>query len=83
MYCLRRIGHRKMGIRYGENNITNLSELFNFPEKSKFINALREYIDTGNQPRELNPLLQNVKTIPISTSECERVFSTMNNIMTD
>jgi hypothetical protein len=47
-----------------------------------FINAFRQFIDTGNEPKELNPLLQIVKTIPISTCECEKSISSMNNIMT-
>jgi hypothetical protein len=72
-----------VGIRYGEDSISNLCNFFSFPEKRTFINAFRQFIDTGNEPRELNPLLQAVKTIPISTCECERAFSSMNNIMTD
>lgn len=72
-----------VGIRYGEDSISNLCDIFNFLEKRKFITAFRQFVDTGNEPAELNPLLQTVKTIPISTSECERAFSSMNNIMTD
>jgi hypothetical protein len=71
-----------VGIRYGEDSISNLCNLFSFPEKRTFVNAFRQFIDTENEPKELNPLLQTVKTIPISTCECERAFSSMNNIMT-
>ena len=72
-----------VSIRYGEDSISNLCNLLRFPEKRKFIHAFRRFIDTGNEPTELNPLLETVKTVPISTSECERAFSSMNNIMTD
>ena len=51
--------------------------------RPQFFRSLATNLDTGKAPRELNPLLQAVKTIPISTSECERTFSTMNIIMTD
>ena len=54
-----------VSIRYGEDSISNLSNLFRFQEKRKFINAFRQFIDTGNEPTKLNPLLQTVKTIPI------------------
>lgn len=37
-------------------------------------------MDTNTKPQEINPLLQIVDSLPLSTSECERVFSAMNDI---
>ncbi|CAH1370565.1 unnamed protein product [Tenebrio molitor] len=34
----------------------------------------------GDIPEDFKPLLKAVATIPISTSECERNFSSMNEI---
>jgi hypothetical protein len=36
----------------------------------------------GDIPEDFKPLLKAVATIPISTSECERNFSSMNEIVT-
>lgn len=73
----------EINIRYGEESVSNLCELFRLPEKRRYMTAFQEYVDTGIPPRDLNPLLQAVNSIPVSTAECERAFSTMNIIMTD
>lgn len=41
------------------------------------------YIETREIPIELMPLIKIVKTIPISTVECEKVFSAINEIHTE
>lgn len=54
-------------------------------ERRSSVQGFREYKELrGSQtPEALKPLLKAVHTIAVSTSECERAFSCMNNILTD
>jgi hypothetical protein len=65
-------------ITRGDNNISNLCEIFHLTEQRTFINAFREFIDTNVRPDELKLLIQILDSIPVSTSEYERSFSVMN-----
>jgi hypothetical protein len=68
-------------ITRGDNSSSNLCEIFHLSEKRKFINAFREFIDTNVRPDELKLLIQIINSIPVSTSECERSFSAMNEVV--
>ncbi|KAL4126430.1 hypothetical protein QTP88_010652 [Uroleucon formosanum] len=52
--------------------------------KTSTIQSFREYKNTRVIPSisPLNPLLVAIKTIAISSSECERTFGAMNNTVT-
>ena len=69
---------------YGRNEIRSLSEKFqlNF---LKAITAFQDYLDNGGKclPKDLKPLLNCAKVTACSSSECERVFSSMNLILSD
>uniref|UniRef100_H3A963 Uncharacterized protein n=1 Tax=Latimeria chalumnae TaxID=7897 RepID=H3A963_LATCH len=71
-----------MDIQYGDNKIRSLCRKFNISEVDS-IRGFRIYKDCGSNevPSDLKPLLAAVKTIPVSTAECERGFSIMNTIM--
>uniref|UniRef100_A0A3P8S0K5 HAT C-terminal dimerisation domain-containing protein n=1 Tax=Amphiprion percula TaxID=161767 RepID=A0A3P8S0K5_AMPPE len=53
--------------------------------KVESVNGFREYLDlkASKTPATLEPLLKAVHTIAVSTSECERAFSSMNDTLTD
>lgn len=70
-------------IQFGDCNIRNLCQQFQIDEKST-IQSFRIYkMDLGKKeiPEDLKPLYKSIATIPVSTSECERNFSSMNEIM--
>lgn len=68
---------------FGEVEVENLCKRFKL-NKAKIINCFRDYIeDSSRVPRDLTPLLNCTKLIPCSSSECERGFSLMNQIITD
>uniref|UniRef100_A0A6P7H088 E3 SUMO-protein ligase KIAA1586-like n=1 Tax=Diabrotica virgifera virgifera TaxID=50390 RepID=A0A6P7H088_DIAVI len=72
-------------VRYGEEQIQNLCKRFKL-NKAKITNCFRDYIEANSPsriPKDLIPLLNCTKLIPCSSSECERGFSLMNQIMTD
>lgn len=71
-------------IRYGEESIRSLCDAFQLNDEVDIIRGFRHFKMTdGNEiPEDLKPLFKAVATIPISTSECERNFSSMNEIMT-
>lgn len=68
---------------YGEDSITRLSNRFLLPSRD-MINGFREFREAGGKkiPDKLYPLDCAIKTLPISTAECERGFSAMNRICT-
>ncbi|XP_050066439.1 uncharacterized protein LOC126555582 isoform X3 [Aphis gossypii] len=70
-------------IQFGDKNIRRLTAIFQVDERST-IQGFREYKDTRviSSISPLNPLLVAIKTIAISSSECERTFSAMNNTVT-
>jgi len=73
-----------MDIAYGETEIRQLCLRFNLPFAS-IRDGYCDYRDTGGRQitQKLKPLVDAIKTIPCSTSECERGFSAVNLIMTD
>lgn len=72
-----------LDICYGDESIGSLCNFFHILEKRRYINAFRMYVENREIPIELMPLIKIVETIPISTAECERAFSTMNEIHTE
>lgn len=72
-----------MDIQHGDAEIGRLCEVFRV-NKRESIQGFREYKENGasKTPKALMPLLKATHTIAISTSECERAFSSMNDILT-
>lgn len=70
-------------IQFGDKNVRRLTAEFQVDEIST-IQGFREYKDTRviSSISSLKPLLVSIKTIAISSSECERSFSAMNNTVT-
>ncbi|CAI6374561.1 unnamed protein product [Macrosiphum euphorbiae] len=70
-------------ILYEDDCVRRLVTRFHLDEKST-IRGFREFKDTkdSSQINHLHPLLTAVRTIAISSSECERTFSVMSNIVT-
>lgn len=78
-------------ITFGDNTVKKLCSRFNFDAKLKqksvdaFRMAAAANIDNGvnlNSYNDLAPLLNVINTLIISTAECERSFSVMNDILT-
>lgn len=69
-------------ITYGEDDVRALCKLFTLDEK-EIIRGFRHFkTDEKQIPEDLKPLFKAVSTIAVSTSECERNFSAMNEILT-
>jgi len=70
-------------IQYGDDSIRRLANKFHLNEVST-IRGFREFKDLKDSSKipTLNPLLTAISTIAVSSSECERSFSSMNNIIT-
>lgn len=73
----------EMDIQHGDAEIGRLSEVFRV-NKRESIQGFREYKENraSMTPKALMPLLKATKTIAVSTNECERAFSSMNDILT-
>ena len=75
-----------VNITYGDNEVRNMCKLFHLNHyENQIIHGFRTYKmceEKDEIPDDLKPLLKAVATIPISTSECERNFSSMNEIVT-
>lgn len=73
----------ELDIQYGDAEVLCLCDVLKV-EGRETVQAFREYKDikAAHTPVALEPLLKAVKTIAVSTSECERAFSTMNDILT-
>src|SRR6218665_1895938 len=76
----------EVDIQYGDSHIRQLCHQFHLDERS-IIRGFRNYKlneEKGDRevPEDLHPLFKAIATVPISTSECERNFSSMNNIVT-
>lgn len=79
---------------FGEKDVASLAVRFQL-NKREAIKAFREYVydncknfggsceNKTRYPTNLLPLTITIKTIPVSSSECERGFSQMNLIITD
>ena len=70
-----------LNIQYGDANVRRLVKLFKVNEQ-QYVRGFREYKDNAAKsiPSDLKPLLTAIKSIAISSSECERTFSSMNEI---
>jgi len=70
-------------IQYGDSAVRRLANVFQVDERST-INGFREFKDLNYSSTvlDLRPLLTAIKTVAISSSECEKAFSSMNNIVT-
>ena len=68
---------------FGKKNVRRLAQRLQLPIRDAEL-GFREYVDNGGQtvPPTLTPLTRAVNAIPVSTAECERGFSAMNNVMT-
>ena len=69
----------------GEEKLENLCTRFKLNFKNAQ-NGFRDYIDYEggeNIPAELKPIITCINTLPVTSADCERGFSTMNIIMTD
>lgn len=69
-------------VRFGEEHITRLCARFSL-DKRMAINGFRDFVDCAGrkEPDTLKPLLLCVRSLPCSTAECERAFSSMNIIV--
>ncbi|KAL1481341.1 hypothetical protein MTO96_034543 [Rhipicephalus appendiculatus] len=72
-----------LNVLYGEDEVRRLAKRLRVHENNA-VQGLREYIENGgkNVPCLLEPVVTATKCIPVSTADCERGFSAMNNIMT-
>ena len=68
----------------GDMSISRLSRRFRLNERQA-IDGFRDFFhSTSNQPpAKLKPLCQAVDCLIVSTAECERAFSVMNDIASD
>ncbi|XP_051997765.1 E3 SUMO-protein ligase KIAA1586-like [Xyrauchen texanus] len=73
-----------LDIQYGDAAVRRLCQRFRVGERESVL-GFREYKDlnASKTPEALKPLLKAVHTIAVSTSECERAFSSMNDTLTD
>ncbi|CAG9826415.1 unnamed protein product [Diabrotica balteata] len=70
---------------YGEEEIQNLCKRFKL-NNTKISNCFRGYVEANSPsrvPKDLISMLNCTKPIPCSSSECERSFSLISEIMTD
>jgi len=68
-------------IQYGDDSIRRLSQKFKVDEISA-VRSFCEFKDTRDENIEdLKNLTSAIKTIAISSSECERAFSSMNEVV--
>lgn len=73
---------RDVDIRHGENEIQRLGRRF-LLNTSVLVQEMRHFIHTGTMNEEITELNMLIKTLPVSTAECERGFSLMNIICSD
>lgn len=70
-------------IRHGEDQVKRLCKRFHLCT-DQALNGMRDLLEEPNsEPKDLKPLMNCMKTFPVSTAECERNFSLMNNISSD
>ena len=70
-----------LDIQHGDQEVRRLCRRLKVHEEGKTLQAFREFKDTKVTPPLLKPLMTAVTTIAISTAECERCFSVMNDIL--
>lgn len=73
----------ELDVQYGDAEVLCLCSVLKV-ERRDTVQGFREYKDikASYTPVALEPLLKAVKTIAVSTSEWERAFSSMNDILT-
>ena len=66
----------------GEEKLQNLCRRFSL-NCHHILEGFRDYVDNGGSkiPEQLCPILRAINTLPVTSSDCERGFSTMNLIM--
>lgn len=72
-------------ITFGEDKIRYLCRHFQLNKENDIVRGFQKFkLEGGKEgvPDDLQILFKTVVTIPISTSECERNFSSMNEIIT-
>ncbi|KAL5243637.1 hypothetical protein ACI65C_011047 [Semiaphis heraclei] len=68
-------------IQYGDTSIRRLSKIFKVDEQAS-VRGFREYKDFPSSLNDnIKPLMNAVKTLAISSAECERSFSSMNEVV--
>ena len=68
----------------GEQRLKKLCEQFNIPFTHSILIDFRDYVDNPSITSPSITLIKSVvNTLPVSSSECERGFSLINNICTD
>uniref|UniRef100_H3AY60 HAT C-terminal dimerisation domain-containing protein n=1 Tax=Latimeria chalumnae TaxID=7897 RepID=H3AY60_LATCH len=75
-------------ICFGDKSIRHLCAFFNISQVQGVVSGFQEYLsdisDEDNKvPERLKQLLDVLKTLIISTAECERSFSALNDILTN
>ena len=72
-------------ILFGEDSVRNVCKYFKLRSETAIINGFREFKQGlgQNVPKSMEPMLKASDTLIVSTAECERAFSTMNDILTD
>ena len=73
-------------ILFGDDLIRNMCNRFRLLDLEKaIINGFREFKESEGSvvPESLQPLLKSSDTLTVSTAECERAFSSMNDTLTD
>uniref|UniRef100_H3AKH7 HAT C-terminal dimerisation domain-containing protein n=1 Tax=Latimeria chalumnae TaxID=7897 RepID=H3AKH7_LATCH len=75
-------------ICFGDKSIRHLCAFFNISQVQRVVSGFRGYLsDTSDEdnkvPERLKQLLDVLKTLIISTAECERSFSALNDILTN
>ena len=68
-------------IRHGEESVRKLAERFHL-DSTIAVRGMRALVDGDKENDDIKPLLRAINTIPVSSAECERDFSVMNNIVT-
>ncbi|KAL4108076.1 hypothetical protein QTP88_018331 [Uroleucon formosanum] len=69
------------GVQFGDINISRLSKIFQIDQRAS-VRGFREYkVSYPSVNTDVEPLMTAVKTLAISSAECERSFSSMNEIV--
>lgn len=69
-----------MDIQYGDESIRRLSQVFQIDQVLS-VRGFREYKENKKVNIDIKPLMTVINSIAISSSECERTFSSMNVIV--
>ena len=74
-----------LNILYGRDSVLRLIERFRLDNKQQILSGFQDYLENGGKkyPAQLNPLVDCITSLPCSSSECERGFSSMNTILTE